>query len=137
MPTRLLAIAAVLVLALTACGNDDDDAESATTSPPAGAEDNGPDEDETGSTPSEGGAEVDATGGFQFEPATVEIEAGESVTWTNSGGVRHTVTSTTDSMDFDEPLGSDDSVTITFDEPGTYDYECTIHPGMTGTVVVS
>ncbi|MDZ7679510.1 MAG: plastocyanin/azurin family copper-binding protein [Acidimicrobiales bacterium] len=135
MSTRLFAIAVVLVLALTACGNDDDETEPAATDPPAGAEENGPDEAE--STPSEGGAEVDATGGFQFEPATVEIEAGESVTWTNSGGVRHTVTSTSDSMDFDEPLGSDDSVTVTFDEPGTYDYECTIHPGMTGTVVVS
>lgn len=135
MPTRLLAIAAVLVLALTACGNDDDDAEPAATDPPAGAEENGSDEAEP--TPSEGGAQVEATGGMQFEPATVEIEAGESVTWTNSGGVRHTVTSTSDSMDFDEPLGSDDSVTVTFDEPGTYEYECTIHPGMTGTVVVS
>ena len=70
---------------------------------------------------------------FEFDPATVTINVGDSVTWTNDGAVPHTATGD----DFDTGLvnaGASDSVT--FDEAGSFDYVCTLHPQMTGTVTV-
>jgi plastocyanin len=130
---RLLAIAAVLTLAAAACGDDDDDAATPaeTTRPPVEADD--PAEPDT----EPAGDEVTVEVTMSFEPATVEIDAGTAVRWVNSGGLPHTVTSTSGPMDFDEPLPDGGTVILTFDEPGTYEYACTIHPGMTGTIVVS
>ena len=73
---------------------------------------------------------------FQFTPATVTIQAGDSVTWTNnSGGTPHTTTS--DSGVWDSgTLNAGQSFTFTFKTPGTFAYHCDIHPQMTGTVVV-
>jgi plastocyanin len=58
------------------------------------------------------------------------------VTWTNEDSVPHTVTARTD--DFDSGMMQNgDTFSLTFDEPGTFDYFCAIHPSMTGTVTVS
>ncbi len=73
---------------------------------------------------------------FAFNPDTVTIEVGTEVTWTNVHTAPHTVTS--DVGDFDSgTLEPGDSVTFTFNEPGTYTYHCDIHPNMTGTVEVT
>ncbi|MGD8684112.1 MAG: cupredoxin domain-containing protein [Chloroflexota bacterium] len=70
-----------------------------------------------------------------FEPATIEVDAGASVTWTNEDSVPHTVTARTD--DFNSGVMQEGGTfTHTFDEPGAFDYFCAIHPSMTGTVVV-
>ncbi len=72
---------------------------------------------------------------FAFNPATITVQAGDSVTWTNQDAVPHTVTA--DGGSFDEPLDASGGVaTITFATPGTFTYHCTIHPSMHGTVVV-
>ncbi len=79
-------------------------------------------------------AEV-AIQGFSFDPATVTIDAGDCVTWTNKDSVTHTVTS--DEGVFDSGnLSKGGTFEFTFVEPGTYNYHCEIHPSMTGTVVV-
>lgn len=71
---------------------------------------------------------------FAFSPATVTISVGDSVTWTNQDGTGHTATA---SGTFDSGnLGSGASYTATFSTAGTYDYVCSIHPSMTGRVVV-
>lgn len=94
----------------------------------------------------EGGDEAAAGGtavaisDFAFDPETIEVAAGDTVTWTNQDGVPHTVTAGSSGAatdDFDEALDAGDSAEITFDEAGTYDYFCAIHPTMTGQVVVS
>jgi plastocyanin len=70
-----------------------------------------------------------------FDPATIEVDAGATVTWTNDDSVPHTVTAR--DADFNSGvMMSADSFSQTFSEPGTYDYFCAIHPSMTGTVVV-
>lgn len=71
-----------------------------------------------------------------FEPATIEVGAGATVTWTNDEGIPHTVTARED--DFDSGvLMNGDSFSQAFSEPGSYDYFCAIHPSMTGTVTVT
>ena len=72
---------------------------------------------------------------FTFGPNSVTITAGGTVTWTNSDSAPHTATGDGGSFD----TGTIDpgaSASITFDTPGTYTYICSIHPNMTGTVVV-
>jgi plastocyanin len=70
---------------------------------------------------------------FEFDPATVTINVGDSVTWTNDGDAPHTATGD----DFDTGLvNPGDSDSVTFDTAGSFDYVCTLHPQMTGTVTV-
>jgi plastocyanin len=77
---------------------------------------------------------------LEFDPATLVIPAGTTVTWTNEDTVDHTVTAGTadEPLDtFDEPLGAEGGTAeLTFDEPGTVVYHCTIHPEMVGRIEV-
>ncbi len=76
---------------------------------------------------------------IEFQQASVTVEAGTPVTWSNEDGVAHTVTSGTPDAPtevFDEDLPAGGEVQITLDEPGTYAYWCRIHPSMTAEVVV-
>ena len=72
---------------------------------------------------------------FAFEPETVEISAGDSLTWTNEGETIHNVKG---KGFFSEAIDPGGSYEHTFDEPGTYEYLCNLHPDqMKGTVEVS
>jgi plastocyanin len=71
---------------------------------------------------------------YRFDPKTIEIEAGDTVTWINEDNFRHTVE--VEGQE-DHEVGRGESVEITFGEPGTYDYVCTLHSqDMEGTVIV-
>lgn len=70
---------------------------------------------------------------FTFSPQTVTIKSGTTVTWTNQDSVAHTVIS--DSFASNN-LNPGDTFQFTFNTPGTYNYHCSIHPSMTGTVIV-
>lgn len=73
---------------------------------------------------------------FAFDPGSVTVTAGSTVTWTNNGAVAHTVTS--DSGAFDSgSLDPGATFSQTFDTPGTFAYFCSIHPNMTGTITVT
>lgn len=72
---------------------------------------------------------------FAFSPPTLTIVVGESVTWTNADPVVHTATSGLGAFDSGD-LDPGESFTFTFTTPGTYDYLCTPHPSMTGSIVV-
>lgn len=73
---------------------------------------------------------------YAFQPASVEIGVGESITFTSDGPDEpHTATADDGSFDTGEvPVGG--SATVTFDQAGTFPYLCTLHPSMTGTVTV-
>ncbi len=73
-----------------------------------------------------------------FGPNPVTINAGDSVTWTNNGPTTHTVTSDSGSaMSFDSgKLAAGGTFTEAFPTAGTFTYHCTIHPSMTGSVIV-
>ena len=78
--------------------------------------------------------EVGMVKSYRFEPKVIEIEAGETVTWTNDDNFTHTVQIEGQE---DHEVGKGERVEIAFDEPGTYDYVCTLHShDMDGTVIV-
>ena len=74
--------------------------------------------------------------GFAFAPLTLIVKPGTSVTWTNRDEEPHTVAATDGS--FHSPgMGTGATFSHTFSAPGTFDYVCSIHPMMHGSVVVS
>jgi plastocyanin len=78
--------------------------------------------------------EVTMAKSYRFDPKTIEIEAGQTVTWTNEDNFTHTVQ--VDGQE-DHEVEPGESVSITFDEPGTYHYVCTLHrQDMDGEVIV-
>jgi plastocyanin len=72
---------------------------------------------------------------FSFGPQTITVPAGTTVTWTNRDDIPHTVVST-DGVFKSKVRDTDEKFSFTFDKAGTYPYYCTIHPKMTGKVVV-
>ncbi len=73
---------------------------------------------------------------FSFAPATTAVPVGSTITWTNRDDVPHNIVST--EQKFKSPvLDTDEKFAHTFDAPGTYKYYCSIHPKMTGEVVVA
>lgn len=103
----LLAVAAVAVLAVGCAADDPLAAEPVTTSEVAVVDN-------------------------EFEPAVAEVPAGTTVTWMWEGRNDHNVVAD----DFSSDVQSSGTFTHTFDEPGTYAYQCTLHGGMRGEVVV-
>ena len=99
---------------------------------------------EPGQRPTEPAAPQQAADGkrvvidnFTFSPATLTVPAGTAVTWVNHDDVPHTVTSPSRPRLLDSPtLDTDESFTHVFKTPGTYDYYCTVHPRMTGQIIV-
>ena len=78
--------------------------------------------------------EVAMAKSYRFDPKTIEIEAGQSVTWTNEDNFTHTVQ--VDGQE-DHKVERGESVSIRFDTPGTYRYVCTLHRrDMEGEVIV-
>lgn len=81
-------------------------------------------------------ANVVAIRNFAFGPQVITVKAGTTVHWTNHDTEAHTVTSDTGA--FGSPvLQPGASYSFSFTKPGTYHYHCTIHPFMTGMVMVS
>ena len=109
---RSMSLAAVLAGALLACGDDDD---------PAG--------------PGQGGNSV-SMGADTFSPASITVDRNESVTWTNSSGVLHNVTFTTNGSPANIADHTSGSNARAFPTAGTFSYNCTNHAGMNGSVTV-
>jgi len=86
-------------------------------------------------TPQPATAEVKVDN-FSFGPATVTVAVGTTVTWTNRDDIPHTVVST-EKVFKSKVLDTDEKFSFTFDKAGTYPYFCSIHPKMTGSVVVN
>ena len=72
---------------------------------------------------------------FSFGPATLTVPVGTSVTWTNRDDIPHTVVSTEGTFK-SKVLDTDEKFAYTFSKAGTYPYFCSIHPKMTGKVIV-
>jgi plastocyanin len=73
--------------------------------------------------------------GHKYSPATVTVPVGTTIAWVNHDDEVHTVFSTTQA--FTSPaIETDETYSSTFSKPGTYTYFCTLHPLMTGTVIV-
>jgi amicyanin len=85
-----------------------------------------------------GGSNHIAIKNFAFSPATLTIKTGTTVTWTNQDGAPHQIASDPGApVAFNsESLANGASYQFTFTQAGTYDYHCTIHPAMKGTIIV-
>jgi plastocyanin len=89
----------------------------------------------TGSSEPVATTKVSMAKSYRFDPGTIEIKAGDTVTWTNNDNFTHTVK--VDGQE-DHKVDRGDSVSITFDKPGSYHYICTLHSkDMSGTVIVA
>jgi plastocyanin len=135
--TSLLPTFLVASFALTACGGD-------ATSPSAS---------EAPATTSSAAASQPAASASQaaevrvriknssYDPNELTIPAGTEVTFLNADGFAHTVTEGTDGQPVDDPIVDEEieqngSVSVSFDEPGTYNITCKIHSSMNLTITV-
>jgi plastocyanin len=121
--TRLLALllACTALLAAGCGGGDDEDSGSSDQAPAPSAQG--------------GGTEVSMKD-IKFDPETVTVKPGDTVTWVNDDSVDHDVTA--DDFKSGEPGGMSGGATFKhkFTTAGTFDYVCSVHPGMEGSVVV-
>lgn len=140
----LLVLSLLIVLGLSACGDDDSDttapAEPAqTTESPQTAEPESSEPDSAANAPAPSGEAVRAEKveivEFTYEPDPVRIEEGGKVTWINRDSAPHTATADDGSFDTGT-LEEGKLKSENFKEPGTYTYFCEIHPEMRGTVEV-
>jgi plastocyanin len=72
---------------------------------------------------------------FTFAPQSVTIKAGTTITWINEDDIPHTVAATAKAFK-SKVLDTDDKFSFTFTTAGTFEYFCSLHPHMTGTIVV-
>jgi plastocyanin len=72
---------------------------------------------------------------FSFGPGTLTVSVGTTITWTNRDDIPHTVVST-EGVFKSKVLDTDEKFSFTFSKAGSYPYFCSIHPKMTGKVVV-
>jgi plastocyanin len=134
MVKRITAYTGIVLMTvlLAACGSSQNPSSPAPTDTPAApASAIGPADT---AAPAAGTVNV-AISGFAFDPATITIKAGQSVTWTNKDGVVHTVTADDHSWTSGD-IANGQTFTQTFSTAGTYKYFCAVHPNMVGTVVV-
>jgi len=73
---------------------------------------------------------------FAFNPQTITVKSGEKITWINRDEEPHTIVSVEKQFKKSSALDTDQEFTITAGAPGTYTYYCSVHPKMTGTIVV-
>jgi plastocyanin len=83
-------------------------------------------------SPGENAVKID---NFTFSPAALTVPAGTTVRWTNYDDIPHNVVSE-DKAFKSKVLDTDENFSYTFAKPGTYSYYCSIHPKMTGKIVV-
>lgn len=74
--------------------------------------------------------------GFAFNPDTITITKGTTVTWTNKDSAPHTVTEINNAFSSDT-MNEGQTYTYTFNEAGTFEYQCHIHPNMKGKVIAT
>jgi plastocyanin len=133
---------AALSLVLAACGGGGDTPSEAASEAPASMAASAAASE--AAPPSEGGggesAEVRLQG-FAFDTEELTIAAGTEVSFLNEDSAPHTVTEGVDGVAVDSPiideaLAPDQDTSFTFDEPGTYEITCLLHPQMNMTIVV-
>lgn len=115
---------AVFTLAISACGEEKSttDGTASTTSA-------------SGSTSTSANSSVVNISGSAFDPAELTVAVGTTVTWSNNDSLTHTVTASGGAFNSGD-MKRGQNFGYTFNEPGTFEYGCTIHPAMQGTVIV-
>jgi len=139
-----LVAAALLMMALAACSSTESATPGASepTETAAQTESAAPSESEAAESEApDAEAERVRIDGSAFDPEELTIAAGTEVQFVNADGFAHTVTEGTGGQAVDDPIVDEEiaqnaTVSVTFDEPGTYDITCEIHPSMNMTITV-
>lgn len=136
--TRLLALlfACLAVAALAAgCGGDDSDGDNGGAAAPAETQEQPAPEAEEPADSGGSGPQVSMKD-IKFDPETLTIKPGQTVTWTNDDSLGHDVTG--DDFKSGDPgaMESGDTYQHAFKKAGTFKYVCSVHPGMDGTIEV-
>ena len=92
-------------------------------------------QDKVQATDAKDGAREVSIDNFSFTPMEMTILAGTQVTWINKDDVPHTVVSVSHNFK-SQALDTDEKFSFTFSKPGSYEYFCSVHPKMTGKIVV-
>jgi plastocyanin len=126
---RVAPAIAIILLLLVACGGSSDASEGGAASEGAASDGGG------------GGGDQVELSGFAFSPSELTVATGTTVTFVNNDTTPHTVTEGSDGEPadgarFDEDVAAGEEVTVTFDEAGTYEVTCELHPAMNMTVTV-
>ena len=74
---------------------------------------------------------------FAFNPQTITVKSGQKITWINRDEEPHTVVSVEKQFKKSPALDTDQEFRVVAGSPGTYSYFCSVHPKMTGTIVVT
>jgi plastocyanin len=117
---RLAIPVLLLALLVAACGGDDGGGEQGSSSE---------------ACPS--GAVVIKMVDIKFDPEDASADVGQQVCWVNEETIEHNAVAEQGGDFKSELFGKGQTFTTTVDEPGTIEYVCTVHPGMTGTIEVS
>jgi plastocyanin len=115
MPRLLAALTLTLALAVAGCGGDDGGGGAATALKPG--------EDITMKS-------------LKFHPESVSVPVGQAITWRNVESIPHDVKADEGADFASKTFGKDGTYSWTPPKAGTVTYECTLHPGMTGTIDV-
>ena len=131
----LLACAALSLVAAGCGGDDDEESGGGAQNSEQPAEETAEEKAEEAEKKVAGDAEVSMKD-IKFAPDSVSVKAGDSVVWTNDDTVGHDVTG--DNFKSGDPgaMQNGDTYANTFDKAGTFNYVCTVHPGMEGSVTV-
>ena len=137
----IAALAVTGALALAACGASaagTPPTSTPTPSRPTSAAPSGPTTPAAEATPAPAPAATAAVGilNFNFTPAALTVKVGTTVAWTNNDAIAHSVNFMTGGIN-SSALNQNDHFSHTFTTPGTYDYVCSIHPFMHGSVTVT
>ena len=131
----LLGITMAAALAGAACGESSSTSSSASSS--SGSSSSAASAGSAGANLGTAAVTINATDSLKFDPATVTAHTGDIVAWKNTGSVTHTVTFDSQPSLNDNALNAQGNWQVKFSTAGTYQFHCTIHPSMTGTVTVS
>lgn len=71
--------------------------------------------------------------GFNFSPSNIRVKLGTKITWTNLDDTQHTIKSSLFTSDL---IKKNETFSYTTNTQGTYEYYCTLHPSMKGTIIV-
>ena len=120
---RLAAVLlATVALGIAGCGGDDDA---------------GGGEQPAGSGACADGAVVIRMVDLEFDPEDAAAQAGQEICWPNEDEIEHNAVAESGASFESELYGKGETFTTTVDKPGTVEYVCTVHPGMTGTIEVT
>jgi plastocyanin len=131
----LLLACVALSLVAAGCGGDDEEESGDAQNTEQPAEETAEEKADKTEKKSAGDTEVSLKD-IKFTPDSVSVKAGDAVVWTNNDTVGHDVTG--DNFKSGDPgdMQNGDTYANTFDKAGTFNYVCTVHPGMEGSVTV-